>query len=146
LDRTRQISTTELWRNEISVPALAGYESKIADMIDYACAVTKQFLSAALADESLMSFKHVREQYLDRDDSAAVPAPINDLMVATFALAFLDNGHRIIRWMREQIHDWGQLMVMFSGRSGRPTAGLSWATNNMCHLLWKASNERLSPI
>jgi hypothetical protein len=22
---------------------------------------------------------------------------------------------------------------------------LSWTTNNMCHLLWKASNERLSP-
>jgi hypothetical protein len=145
LDRTRRISTPELWRDEIKVPALAGYESKIADMIDYACMATKQFLSAALADESLMLFKHVREQYLDPTGSAAVPVPINDLMVATFALAFLDIGHRIIHWMREQIHDWGRLMVIFSGRSGRPTAGLSWATNNMCHLLWKASNERLSP-
>jgi len=36
-------------------------------------------------------------------------------------------------------------MVMFSGRSGRPTAGLTWASNNMCHLLWKASGERLLP-
>lgn len=36
-------------------------------------------------------------------------------------------------------------MVMLSGRSGRPTAGLTWASNNMCHLVWKASSERLSP-
>jgi len=36
-------------------------------------------------------------------------------------------------------------MVMLSGRSGRATAGLTWASNNMCHLLWKASGERLLP-
>lgn len=145
LDRTRQINTAELWCDEIRVPALAGHESKIANMIDYGCAVTKQFLAAALADESLMNFKHVREQYLDPEGSASVPVPINDLMVATFALAFLDIGYRIIRWMREYVHDWDRLMVIFSGRSGRPTAGLSWATNNMCHLLWKASREQLAP-
>jgi hypothetical protein len=145
IDRTREISTPELWRDEIAVPALAGYESRIADLIDYGCAVTKRFLEAALADESVMNFKHVREQYLEPVGSAAVPVPINDLMVATFALAFLDIGHRIIRWMRQHVEDWGRLMVMLSGRSGRPTAGLSWATNNMCHLLWKASNEQLAP-
>lgn len=145
LDQTRRISTAALWRNEIRVPALAGHESKIANMIDYGCAVTKQFLVAALADESLMNFDHIRKQYLDPKDSPSVQVPINDLMVATFALAFLDIGHRIIRWLRENVQDWDRLMVMFSGRSGRPTAGLSWATNNMCHLLWKASRERLMP-
>ena len=67
------------------------------------------------------------------------------MMVATFALAFLDIGHRMIRWMRGHVVDWGRLMVMLSGRSGRPTAGLTWAGNNMCHLLWKASDERLLP-
>jgi hypothetical protein len=67
------------------------------------------------------------------------------MMVATFALAFLDIGHRMIRWMREHVTDWGRLMVMLSGRSGRATAGLTWASNNMCHLLWKASDERLLP-
>ena len=66
-------------------------------------------------------------------------------MVATFALAFLDIGHRMIRWVRENVADWGRLMVLLSGRSGRPTAGLTWAGNNMCHLLWKASDERLLP-
>jgi hypothetical protein len=140
---TRGINTPELWRDEIAVPALAGYESKIADLIDYGCAVTEDFLRAALADDSLMNFDRVRSQFLDPVDS--LPVPINDLMVATFALAFLDIGHRIIRWVRHHVQDWSRLMVLLSGRSGRPTAGLSWATNNMCHLLWKASNEQLEP-
>jgi len=145
IDRTRRINSEKLWREEIAVPALAGYEAKIAAMIDYSCAVTREFLAAGLADESLMNFKHLREHYLEPVGSAAVPVPINDMMVATFGLAFLDIGHRMIRWMREQVSDWGRLMVVLSGRSGRATAGLTWATNSMCHVLWKASDERLSP-
>jgi Domain of unknown function (DUF5624) len=145
IERTRQINTEELWLQEIAVPALAGREARIVDMIDYSCAVTQEFLRAGLADPALMNFKHLREQYLEPVGSANVPVPINDMMVATFALAFLDIGYRIIRWMNEQISDWGRLMVMLSGRSGRPTAGLTWASNNMCHLLWKASGEQISP-
>jgi hypothetical protein len=145
IDRTRRINSEKIWREEIVVPALAGYDSKIADMIDYSCAVTKAFLVAGLADESLMNFKYLREHYLEPVGSATVPVPINDMMVATFALAFLDIGHRMIRWMREHVIDWERLMVMLSGRSGRATAGLTWASNNMCHLLWKTSDERLLP-
>ena len=141
IDSTRRINSEELWREEIAVPALAGYESKIADLIDYSCAVTRAFLVDGLADESLMNFQYLRTHYLEPVGSAAVPVPINDMMVATFALAFLDIGHRMIRWMRGQVTDWARLMVMLSGRSGRPT----WASNNMCHLLWKASDERLLP-
>ena len=36
-------------------------------------------------------------------------------------------------------------MVLVSGRSGRPTAGATWATNNMCYLVWCASNRTLLP-
>src|ERR1700730_16281566 len=43
LDRTRAINTEQCWSREIAVPALAGYESKIADMVDYSCRVTKAF-------------------------------------------------------------------------------------------------------
>ena len=145
IERTREVNSEALWREEIAVPALAGLEWKIADLVDYSCSVTKAFLVAGLADESLMNFKHLREHYLEPAGSAAVAVPINDMMVATFALAFLDIGYRIIRWMRESVRDWGRLMVLLSGRSGRPTAGLTWASNNMCHLLWKASGERLAP-
>jgi hypothetical protein len=36
-------------------------------------------------------------------------------------------------------------MVIISGRAGRATAGLTWQTNSMCHLLWQASEHRLLP-
>jgi hypothetical protein len=70
---------------------------------------------------------------------------MNDMMAATFALVFLDTGHRVMRWLRAQDFDWERLMVMISGRAGRPTAGLTWQTNSMCHLLWRASGQTLAP-
>jgi hypothetical protein len=145
IGRTRRINSETFWRDEVAVPALTGHESAIANLVDYSCAVTGEFLIAGLADESLMSYQNLRQQYLDPVESAAVPVPINDMMVATFALAFLDIAYRMIRWMRANVSDWGHLMVLLSGRSGRPTAGLTWETNNMCHLLWRASEERLLP-
>ena len=51
----------------------------------------------------------------------------------------------IIGWVRGHVSDWDRLMVLLSGRSGRATAGVTWATNNMCHLLWRASERRLDP-
>ena len=145
IDRTRQINTAELWQNDIAVPGLAGYESKIADLVEYSCAVTRTFLVDGLADESRMNFDSLRTHYLDPVDSTAVPVPINDMMVATFALAFLDIAHRMIRWLQDQALEWERLMVLMTGRTGRATAGLSWATNNMCHIMWKVSGQRLSP-
>jgi hypothetical protein len=65
-------------------------------------------------------------------------------MVATFTLTFLDIAHRMIRWLRSQNFDWRNLMVLLSGKSGRPSAGLTWQTNNNCHLLWRASQGRIS--
>jgi hypothetical protein len=70
---------------------------------------------------------------------------MNDVMFATFGLAFLDIVYRIGNWLRAQELDWAHLMVLVSGRSGRPTAGATWATNNMCHLIWRASGGALPP-
>jgi hypothetical protein len=148
IERTRQvrsINTDAYWTDNVAVGAWAGYETKIADLVDYTCAITIAFLSSCLADESRMTFETLRKSYLDPVESAEVPVPVNDVMVATFALTFLDIAHRIIGWL--QAHDvvWNDLMVLLSGRSGRPTAGLTWATNNACHLVWRASNKKLPP-
>jgi hypothetical protein len=141
----RAVNTEAHWRDAIAAGAWAGLESKIADLVDYSCAVTSDFLEQGLADETRLTFAYLREHYLDPVGSSDVPVPINDMMAATFALAFLEIGHRIIGWLRAQDLDWERLMAMISGRSGRPTAGLTWPTNNMCHLLWQSSGRRLSP-
>ncbi len=141
--RAREINTERYWANEVAVAAWAGYESKIVDLVDYTCDVTISYLSGCLADESKMTFENLRGAFLDPIDCPEIQVPINDVMVATFALTFLDIGHRVIRWLRSCDLDWKKMMVLLSGRSGRPTAGLTWATNNNCHLLWRASEGAL---
>jgi hypothetical protein len=145
MDSVREVNSEAHWRDAVAVAAWAGLEAKIADLVDYSCDVTTATLRRGLADESLLTFGHLRQTYLDPVGSVEVPVPINDMMAATFALAFLDIGHRIIGWLQAQDLDWGRAMVLISGRSGRPTAGLTWPTNNMCHLLWQASGRRLPP-
>jgi hypothetical protein len=146
IERTRQVrgvNTEAYWIENVAVAAWAGQEARIADLIDYTCAVTIEFLSSCLADESRMTFANLRDSYLDPVGSKDVPVPVDDVMVATFALTFLDIAHRIIGWLRAHDLGWDKLMVLLSGRSGRPTAGLTWATNNACHLIWRASGRTL---
>ena len=145
IEKIHCVNTEDYWRKVVAVDAFAGYEAKIADMVEYTCCVTKQYLTACLEDESRMSFETLRSTYLDPVGSAAIPVPINDVMIATFTLAFLDIAHRMLRWLRAQNFNWTRLMVLLSGKSGRPSSGLTWATNNNCHLLWRASAERLVP-
>ena len=51
----------------------------------------------------------------------------------------------MVLWLRDQALDWKRLMVLIAGQSGRATAGLTWSSNNMCHLLACASEGRLAP-
>jgi Domain of unknown function (DUF5624) len=143
--QVRLINDTRYWEQVVAVEAYRGYESKIADLVDYTCRTSSQFMRECLADERLMSFDNLRRNFLDPIDSPAVPVPLNDVMVATFTLTFLDIAHRMIRWLRSQHFDWRKLMILLSGKSGRPSAGLTWQTNNNCHLLWRASEEGISP-
>jgi Domain of unknown function (DUF5624) len=145
IDKIHLVNTEAYWKELVAVEAYKGYESKITDMIDYTCDVSKVYLSKCLADESTMTFEALRKEFLDPVESTSIPIPINDVMVATFTLTFLDIGHRILRWLRAQKFDWPNLMVLLSGKSGRPSSGLTWVTNNNCHLLWRASQEQLCP-
>jgi hypothetical protein len=143
-DQVRSINDTRYWEQQVAVEAYRGYEAKIADLVDYTCRVSSQFMRTCLADERLMTFENLRQNFLDPVDSPTVPVPLNDVMVATFTLTFLDIAHRMIRWLGSQNFDWPQLMVLLSGKSGRPSAGLTWQTNNNCHLIWRASGERIA--
>ena len=143
--KMREINTEAYWRDTVAVEAWAGLEGKITDLVDYSCDVTLDYMARALADPACFTFPYLRDHFLDPVGSAEVPVPMNDMMAATFALVFLDTGHRIIRWLRAQDFDWERLMVMISGRAGRPTAGLTWQSNSMCHILWQASGQKLVP-
>lgn len=142
MEIVQAVNTLEMWRDQIAVEAWAGLESKIVDLVDYSCKVTCEFLESAFADQTRLTSDVVRREYLDPRDSSEVPVPINDVMIATFSLTTLDIGYRITGWLRRQNLDWERLMVLVSGKTGRPTAGLTWSTNNMCQLISLAAEGR----
>jgi len=145
IDEVRTINDASYWQTHVAVEALRGYESKIADAVDYACAITERFMRRCLSDERRMTYENLRRDYLEPVADPATPVPMNDVMVGTFGLAFLDIAHRIMGWLRSQQPDWPNLAVLFTGPSGRPSSGLTWQTNNACYMLWKASDEHLLP-
>jgi hypothetical protein len=141
----RAVSTVAYWRDTVRVEAWRGMEPKIADLVDYACRVTEDFLADGLAHPERLTYAHLRDHYLEPAATRGMAVPFNDVMVATFSLVFLDIAHRMLTWLRSQNLDWARLMAMICGSSGRPTAGVTWATNNTCHLVWRASGERFRP-
>ncbi len=143
--KVRAVNDEAYWRDTVAVAAWSGMESKIADLVEYSCDVTLDFLRRGLRNQALLSFDYLRQHFLDPIDSPDVPVPMNDMMAGTFGLVLLDSSHRIIGWLKDQAIDWERLMIIISGRAGRATAGLTWQTNSMCHLLWQASEHRLLP-
>ncbi|KLU25736.1 hypothetical protein EOS_12640 [Caballeronia mineralivorans PML1(12)] len=142
---TRDANSVALWRDRVAVESFSGHERKIANLVDYTCGVTIELLARAEEAPALLNFERLNAQYFAASPSNALPVPMNDVMFATFGLAFLDIVYRIGNWLRAQSLDWQRAMVLVSGRSGRPTAGATWASNNMCFLVWRASECVLQP-
>src|SRR5260370_23853460 len=92
----------------------------------------------------LSSEKAERHEYLDAQGAPGMPVPFNKVMIATFFLTDLDVAYRIIRWASEQNLAWERAMVLISGKQGRPTAGVTWSTNSICHILLGASSGKLA--
>ncbi|MFC0430977.1 DUF5624 domain-containing protein [Kutzneria buriramensis] len=134
----RAANTYALWRDQIRVEAYRGREREIADMIDYACAATARYLTAALADEEYLNAETLRADYLDGG-----PVPVNHVMVATFFLAGLDISFRIGRWLRAQDIDWQRAMVLIAGRQGRATAGVTWTTSSVATMILGTADGQL---
>lgn len=140
---TRAANNVALWRDTIAVEAYRGREQEIADLVDYSCAVTSRYLTAALADDDYLTPETLRTDYLAGGGDVELPVPINHMMVATFFLASLDIGTRVNGWLRSQDIDWGRAMVIIAGRQGRPTAGVTWSTSSVATMILGASGHRL---
>ena len=140
---TREANSLALWRDHVAVESFSGHEQKIANLVDYTCGAAIDWLTRAEQEPELLSFARLNAEYFAAPPSAALPVPMNDVMFATFGLAFLDIVYRIGNWLRAQSIDWKRAMVLVSGQSGRPTAGATWASNNMCYLVWRTSQRVL---
>ncbi|MFJ5987110.1 DUF5624 domain-containing protein [Lentzea sp. NPDC092896] len=140
-----EFNDVSYWRDEVAVAAWRGREEKIADLVDYTCSTTADYLERAIASPELLDFERLRATLLEGEGPDAVPVPFNDMMAATFALSALDGIHRTLKWLSEQDIAWPELMVIIAGRAGRFSAGLTWETNSLCPLLHEASGRELDP-
>lgn len=148
LQRTLEVrarNSSAFWRDYVAVGSFAGQEEQVARMTDYLCRVSIDYLQRVLRDPTALDPEVLRQEYLEPTANPAVPVPLNHLMFATFCLAFMDVIVRITGWLREHVSHWERLMVVLSGQSGRPTAGLTWGSNNACHLIWAASDGVVGP-
>ncbi|MEU4806887.1 DUF5624 domain-containing protein [Actinosynnema sp. NPDC023587] len=141
----QDFNSVSYWRDDIAVTAWQGHEEKITDLVDYTCATAADYLERAIEDPKLLDFEYMRANLLEGDGPDAVPVPFNDMMAATFALSALDSVHRSLKWLHDQSIDWARLMVIVAGGAGRPSAGLTWQSNNVCPLLYEASGHKLDP-
>jgi hypothetical protein len=142
--RVREANTEAMWRDHVAVRAFSGAEQKITDMVEYSLRVSIDYMRRALDEPHLLDFEALRANYLDAD-RGTLPVSMNDVMFATFCLAYIDIAYRIGNWLRDRNADWTAAMVLVSGQSGRPTAGVTWSSNNMCHLIWTSTAGALLP-
>ena len=143
-EAARLANSPALWRDLIAVPAYAGRETAIANLVHYACEVTETYLKRALANPETFTAHDMREQYLEaRGDLPGAVVPVNKLMIATFFLVGLDTGHRVIGWFDRHDIDWANAMVLIVGRQGRPTAGVTLTTNAVASMISGASRHKL---
>ncbi len=141
LQASRRANSFELWRDTIAAVAFRGREEAIANMVEYACALTEDYLIRALADPTLLNHGTLREEYLE--DGPGLAVSFNRIMVATFFLVGMDNAYRLVSWCDTQGIDWEHTMVVVAGQQGRPTAGVTWQTSSVASLIIAASRHRL---
>ena len=141
---TRRVNTVDMWRDKVALRAFQGHERKLCGLVEYALTSCIDYMQRACIDPSLLDFETLQRQFIDADRDW-LPVSMNDVMFATFALAYVDIAYRIGGWLREKQIDWDHAMVLVSGQSGRPTAGVTWSTNNICNLIWKSSDKQIAP-
>ena len=142
----RAANSTRLWRDQVAVRAFAGREESIAAMIDYSCLLTGRFLQRALGDPDYLTMAAVRRDYLEGPARHGdLPVPFNRVMIATFYLTGMDIAHRLITWLDAAGIDWGRAMVIFAGKSGRPTAGVTQESHSVAGVVRAVSRGRLAP-
>jgi hypothetical protein len=115
-------------------------------MVHYACEVTERYIKRALRQPETFTAQDLRTHYLEATGSeAGATVPLNKVMIATFFLVGMDTGHRAIAWFDRHDIDWPRALVLIVGRQGRPTAGVTLATNAVSSCILGASRYQLDP-
>ena len=139
IEQVRSANSVELWRDAIGAESFAGREERIAAMVDHACAIAARYLRRAMDEPGYLSGASLRADLL-----GASPVGFDKIMIATFALVGANNSARLIRWFDSMDVQWDRALVMLTGRQGRPTSGITLATNSLARIFQLAARGRLA--
>ena len=84
---TRRVNTVDMWRDKVALRAFQGHERKLCSLVEYALTSCIDYMQRACDDPSLLDFETLQRQFIDADRSW-LPVSMNDVMFATFALAW----------------------------------------------------------
>ncbi|CAG9989312.1 unnamed protein product [Clonostachys byssicola] len=141
-EAARNVNSEALWKDTLKIEAYQGRESKIADMINYACDLTSRLLEAVLADPSKLSVKFIRENYVNvTGGEFNAEVPINKVMTATFFLSALDGAMQTHNVLKDRDIDWTKIMVLINGKIGRQTAGVVMSSKSLAQMFLKSQPE-----
>ncbi|KAJ4294005.1 hypothetical protein N0V90_007694 [Kalmusia sp. IMI 367209] len=62
----------------------------------------------------------------------------NEIMVATFYLGGLDTAYRMQKWLNTHNIDWKRAQVLFNGKAGRQTAGVTLSSNSVAMVIQRS--------
>ncbi|RAI01836.1 hypothetical protein DLJ53_10545 [Acuticoccus sediminis] len=150
IDDFRGVNAASDWLGDADAPALAGRTGAVRDMIDYACRLSTAYLAARLAgDGSDFTPDDARARYFTAGMDG-YPIGFDNVMVATFALAVLQDAHAIASGLRAAAadgrFDWSDTrIVVFQLVGNNYGAGLTARTNWGIDLLMRLGGADLDP-
>jgi hypothetical protein len=132
------------WLDELDAPPWAPHKKAIHNMVDYACSMSGNYISAVLQGKAFT------EEALNADflsgTSTQYPIPYNNIMVGTFMLTALESIGDLYHAISPLKLDWAHAKVIIRNvAGGNVTAGLTKESNWFVNLVLLLSNGKTGP-
>jgi Domain of unknown function (DUF5624) len=119
---------TNNWLDELSQLAWSAHKAQIRNMVDYACAVTLNYIDS-LGNGDGFTAAGVNDDFFN-GTSAQYPIPFVNVMIGTFMLEALRGAADVHDALARLKLDWPRAMVLVSSRAGsNVSSGLTEGTN-----------------
>jgi len=133
---------TNNWLDLLNQPAWSAHKAQIRNMVDYACAVTLQYIDS-LGNADSFTVSSVNEDFFN-GTSAQYSIPFVNVMIGTFMLEALRGAVDVRDALARLNLDWPRAMVLVSSRAGtNVSSGLTEGTNWLVAFLKAASGFAL---
>ncbi|MGE0040316.1 MAG: DUF5624 domain-containing protein [Vicinamibacterales bacterium] len=136
--------TSDHWLAQLGQSAWTAHTGEIRRLVDYACAMTEDYL-ASIGDGESFTSADVNSRFFE-GTSEAFPIPFNNVMVGTFMLEALRGAFEAHEEFGGLAIDWPRAMAVVSSQAGsNVSSGLTAGTNWLVFFLQALSGFTLPP-